>query len=307
MDKPFVSVILPTFNRAHLILRAIRSVLSQTYRNIELIIVDDGSTDGTDNVVDTISDRRIKYVRFERNKGACVARNTGISIAKNDYIAFQDSDDEWHPAKLEKHMKVFEKSDSKVGVVYSGYFKITDHKRIYLPSKDIPQKDGNLSKVLGVNAVYKNFVTTSASVVRKSCFKRVGAFDPQLPRFQDWELWIRISKLYEFRYLDEPLVNVYDCRDRISRDSKAASLAFELILNKYFKEIARDPRLLGRYYFEIGTLLAIDGQIAKGKDYLKKAIETSPSNYKSLLSALIIFSSPALYAKATKIYLRNKD
>jgi len=300
VDETPVSVILPTYNRAHLIFRAIKSVLDQTYQNFELIVVDDGSTDNTEYVVKSFDDERIKYVKHGQNKGANAARNTGIRIAKNDYIAFQDSDDEWLPEKLEKQMKIFDMVRPKVGVVYSGYWKIKNNRKMYLPLREIAQKDGDLSKIL----LRKNFVSGVTSVVRKDCFEKAGVFDEQLPRLQEWELWIRISKHYDFKCVNEPLVNAYESPDSISKNEKATILAYELVLRKHFERIAKDTRLLGRYYYEIGTLFSLDGRIERGRHYLKRAVTTYPFHIKSLWSAFLLFSSPALYAKAARLYLK---
>ena len=109
--NPTVSIIIPTYNRAHLIGRAIQSVLNQTYQNFEIIVVDDGSTDNTEEMIKEFQkhDKRIKYIRHEKNRGGAAARNTGIKVARGEYIAFQDSDDEWLPEKLEKQMDVFQR------------------------------------------------------------------------------------------------------------------------------------------------------------------------------------------------------
>ena len=102
--SPVVSVIIPTYNRAHLIGRAIRSVLDQTYQDWELIVVDDASTDDIPGIVKGFTDGRVKYIRHDENKGAAAARNTGIQAARGAYIAFLDSDDEWLPEKLERQV-----------------------------------------------------------------------------------------------------------------------------------------------------------------------------------------------------------
>lgn len=104
---PKVSVIIAAYNRAHLIGRALRTVLEQTYNDFEVIIVDDASTDNTENVIKSFDDARIKYIRHDKNKGAAAAWNTGIRASKGEYIAFQDSDDEWAEDKLEKQMNAF--------------------------------------------------------------------------------------------------------------------------------------------------------------------------------------------------------
>ena len=103
-NEPLVSVIIPTYNRGRLILDSINSVLNQTYKNIELIVVDDCSTDNTEEILKSINDSRIKYVKLEKNSGACIARNKGIELSTGEFIAFNDSDDLWITTKLEKQL-----------------------------------------------------------------------------------------------------------------------------------------------------------------------------------------------------------
>ena len=119
---PTVSIIIPTYNREQLLGRAIKSVLAQTYQDFELIIVDDGSTDNTERLVKSFNSEKTRYIRHRKNKGPAAARNTGIRSAKGDYIAFQDSDDEWMPEKLEKQMRAFTTAPPEVGVVYTSYY-----------------------------------------------------------------------------------------------------------------------------------------------------------------------------------------
>ncbi|GAH83893.1 unnamed protein product, partial [marine sediment metagenome] len=126
MDNITVSVIIPTYNRADMVGRAIQSVINQTYQDFEIIIIDDASTDNTREVAREFQERekRIKYFKHEINKGGGAARNTGIKNSKGEYIAFLDSDDEWYPEKLEKQIEIFNKNDENLGVVYSGVFYI---------------------------------------------------------------------------------------------------------------------------------------------------------------------------------------
>ena len=135
-EKPTVSVIIPTYNRAHLIDRSIQSVLNQTYQDFELIVVDDRSTDNTEDIIRQFreKDKRIKYIKHDKNKGGSAARNTRIKNSVGKYIVFQDSDDEWFPEKLEKQMKIFETASLEVGVVYTGFWRIKDNKKTYIPT-----------------------------------------------------------------------------------------------------------------------------------------------------------------------------
>ena len=115
--SPTVTVVIPTYNRANLLGRSIRSVIGQTYGDFELIIVDDGSTDSTAEIAASFDDERVKYIRREQNGGVGAARNTGIKAAIGKFVAFNDHDDEWLPDKLERQMKIFKTLPSHVGVV----------------------------------------------------------------------------------------------------------------------------------------------------------------------------------------------
>ena len=118
MDK--VSIIIPTYNRANVLPASIQSVLQQTDADFELLVIDDGSDDNTDTVVESMNDARIRYLKMPANKGVAAARNEGIRQAKYDYIAFQDSDDYWMPDKLEKQM-TFMTQNPETGLLYCPY------------------------------------------------------------------------------------------------------------------------------------------------------------------------------------------
>lgn len=294
---PTVSVVIPTYNRAHLVGRAIQSVLNQTYQDFEIIVVDDGSTDNTEEVVKSFNDPRIRYIRHDQNRGGSAARNTGIKMARGEYIAFQDSDDEWLPEKLEKQMRVFENAPAEVGVVYTGFWRIEGDRRTYIPSDKISQKEGNIQGEL----LKGNFVTTQATVLKKECFEKAGMFDQRLPRFQDWELFIRISKYYEFKCIDEPLVISYFTPISISSNQRAQVEAYGLILEKHYQDIAKSRKLLARHQYAFGNLLCQNGDLNQGRDYLIKAVKSYPLNIKYLVAALASLLGEDAYAKVVKL------
>jgi len=295
---PIVSVIIPIYNRAHVLARAIQSVLDQTYQDFEIIVVDDGSTDNTEEIVKSFNDPRIRYIRHEENKGAAAARNTGIKAAKGEFIAFQDSDDKWLPEKLEKQMKVFENAPAKVGVVYTGFWRIENNKKIYIPFSWLTQKEGNIHKEL----LKENFIGTPAALVRKECFEKAGMFDEKLPRLQDWELVIRLSKYYNFKCIDEPLLISYYTLDSISANNDALIKALKLILSKHFNDFAEDRKLLSKYYFGIGFNLCLIEDFEEGRNYLIKAIKTHPLNIKYLLVTFLSFFGQGVFNKAMESY-----
>jgi glycosyltransferase involved in cell wall biosynthesis len=194
MEKfaPLVSVVIPTHNRAHLLGRAVNSVLRQTFVDFELIVVDDASADDTASVIGSLHDQRIKYTRHELNLGAPAARNTGILSAQGDYIGLLDDDDEWYPEKLEKQVLKFSKVSEAAGLIYSGY-EVRDSDgcllRTYLPEA---RGDVHLRLLLGTT------IGSPTPLIRKACFQKAGLFDESLKSCQDWDMWKRISDHYEF-------------------------------------------------------------------------------------------------------------
>lgn len=296
LQEPKVSVILPTYNRAETLGRAIKSVLDQTFGDFELIIVDDGSTDNTAEVVNSFRDPRVRYVRLETNRGAAAARNMGIKLARGDYIAFQDSDDEWLPEKLAKQMKVFAHAPAEVGVVYTGFWRIEGSKRTYIPSATVRRKEGNIHKEL----LKGNFVTTQAAVVKMECFDRAGLLAEELPRLQDWELFIRLSKLYEFRCVDEPLLIAYFTPDSISANRAALITALQFIIDRHFDDFKRHKGLLARWQYAIGNILCQAGETARGRAYLFKAAKSQPFNIKYVAAAVLSLVGNEAYTKAAE-------
>jgi len=303
-NNPKVSVIIPTYNRAHLIKRAIQSVLNQTYQNFEIIVVDDGSTDNTEEIVRDFNNEKIRYIRYNENKGAAFARNTGINVARGEYIAFQDSDDEWFPHKLQRQMEVFKNASPEVGVVYTGSWRIRNNERIYLPLFTGKQRESNIYK--GVFEARTAGMPTPAFIVKKECFIRAGVFEERLRRFEDWELWLRISKYYEFRYIDEPLVTLYGTQVSITTDLNAYIEALKLILEKYPEEFRKNKKMLAKDYFDISARLCSSGKTAQGIKYFLKSFRIFPFNIRPLLIILISLFGSTFYIKAIKLYIRIK-
>lgn len=202
-----VSIILPTYNRAHCIKRAVDSVLCQTYPHWELLVVDDGSTDNTEEVIAAYaaSDERVRYCGQSFNRGVSAARNEGIRQVRYDYIAFQDSDDVWHEDKLEKQMRIFEENPD-AGLVYCAVQGTKqDGSPVRIPDNSMERQflRGNLYQLL----LQGNVIGAPAVVMRKECAVQCGGFDETLSCLEDWELFLRIAKVYEIGYADEALVD----------------------------------------------------------------------------------------------------
>lgn len=212
-----VSVIIPTYNRGKLIERSVRSVLNQTYKNIEVIIVDDGSTDNTKEVIESIKDERIIYYKQE-NGGAAKARNTGVNLATSEYIAFHDSDDVWRENKLEKQIDFLNKNP-QYGMVYSNFkFHRLDGSSSSIPQdmNPIGELDGDIFFTLLIN----NTVGAPTMVLRKELFEEIGGFDTTLTCLEDWDFAIRFSEQYYVGYIKEDLMDAYQQKDGVSSNGK---------------------------------------------------------------------------------------
>ncbi len=202
MSKPLVSIIIPTYNRETLLLKALDSIFQQTFQDFEILIIDDASTDNTEQVVRNLNHEKIRYFRLDKNGGQCVARNYGIKRAEGDYIAFLDSDDIWVPEKLELQLDCFRKGSANLGCVY-GYSYSYD---AILDSTSLIQPEyyrGN---------IYRNLLTgfcpptPSLFMVKKQALIENNGFDEKLITFVDLDMWLRLSLTYEFDFVERPLI-----------------------------------------------------------------------------------------------------
>jgi len=279
---PRVTVIIPTCNRSAYLKRAIESVCAQTYTDFEIIVVDDASTDDTPEVVAQFADKPIKYIRHEENKGGSVARNTGIKNSQSEYIAFLDDDDEWLPNKLEVQMNVFEQSSPQVGPIYSGHSVID---RNTGKTKGIWRavKRGNIfEELMKGNCVS----TTSSVVVKRACLEKVGNFDSLLPSFQDYDLWIRIARHYEFEYVEDLLVNYYEHEKKIWTNYEAIENGIAMMVERHGH--SRELRKTFSYaYLGLGVRRMMNGAMQQGRALLQKAMKLYPFEIRHYLNFVV--------------------
>jgi len=292
---PKVSVILPTYNRAHLVNRAIQSVLAQSYKDFELIIIDDGSTDNTEEIIKIFDDTRIRYVRYNENKGAAAARNIGIRLALGEFIAFQDSDDEWLSDKLKKQMDIFEKLPSEVGIIYSSAWRISDTKKELENTNTIMPEDGIIYK----EAINRVRPACPSSILRREVFDKVGMFDENFLRWEDRDFFIRVSKYYLFYHLDEPLLNIYRTPGSLSWKRKNLVLARKLFLDKYYGDFEkkRNRKLLCEYQYSIGHDFCQKGEMLEGIKYFIQVIKNCPWHAKALTAIPATLFGKKIYNK----------
>lgn len=202
--EPHVSVVIATRNYGRYLTEAVESVRGQTYPHWELWIVDDGSTDGTDQLVRRWrEDQRVQYVYAER-LGQARAKNLGIGLSRGKWIAFLDADDRWEPTKLSRQVEAIGRSE-EIGVVYCRRRLMdAEGKELQRPRTSEPAKlpQGRVLERL----VVQNFVCFSSAMVRRDVLSHVGMFDPQLELAIDYDLWLRVAMHYEFAAVDEALV-----------------------------------------------------------------------------------------------------
>jgi len=293
-NRPTVSVIIPTYNRARLIGRAIRSILNQTYNDFEVIIVDDGSQDNTKEVVERFTDKRIRYIRLEKNMGAGAARNKGIEASRGKYIGFQDSDDEWLPEKLKKQVDILNSESSNVGYVYSDMWRVLSNgKQQYWGSPTI-----TVAEIINQNSFdYQVFnLGILATLIKMECFEKSGIFDERFPRLIDLDFFIRLAKDFRSYHVKEPLVRYYET-DGISSDHRAYAVGRMMLLEKYYEQIKKNRKFLSNQFFLIGKNFCLCGDAAEGKKYLRKAIVACPLYKPPIMFQLKMIVGDATYSK----------
>lgn len=229
-----VSIIIPTYNRAAVIKRAIDSILKQTYSSYEVLVIDDGSTDETKSVVTGIQDARIRYIGLKENRGVAHARNVGIQEAKYDYIAFLDSDDEWLPDKLELQMQRMEMGQDNVGMVYCrmGGVLRDGTGRFICPHQSYEKEtlEGDMFRLLLLN----NVIGMPTVLVHRKCLEQVGGFKETLGCLEDWELILRIARRWRIGFVDNFLVEVHKMPGGVS-----TNMVWHLITRCYLVSVYR--------------------------------------------------------------------
>ena len=198
-----VSIIVTTFNRAHMVIETIDSILNQTFNDFELIVVDNCSSDNTEEVIKAYTDERIRYFKHDNGGIIAVNRNYGINQARGEYLAFCDDDDLWLPEKLEKQMLEFEK-ENQIGLVCSNAIIFDENGEVgEFHKTELPDSNFTLKSL-----VWQNSVICSSVLVKKRAIDDVGLMDesPEIFSAEDYELWLRVAQKYRIKYIELPLM-----------------------------------------------------------------------------------------------------
>lgn len=286
---PCISIVVPTYNRVDSLRRSIDSVLNQSFDDFELIIVDDGSSDKTLDLIKSYDDDRIIPVQHEKNRGANAARNTGVNIAKGEYISFLDSDDVFHENHLKRVLATLKDCSNQCIGAFTGFVKIADGGIV-----DVSHADDD--------EVTREFVVDGNSIGSLSCvtfhssvFQSVGLFDVELESAQDIDFYLRVLEEYSMVGVDDVLVTKYERGDNIGASLERKLQGIERLRTKHgnvlsAKCLSNQDRVLGRLYAE-------SGEMKMSRKFLKRSINHTWTNAIAIFMYFLTFSGTELFTK----------
>ncbi|ESR23065.1 glycosyltransferase family 2 protein [Lutibaculum baratangense] len=290
--EPAVSVILPTYNRLDSLAAAMESVLSQSFRDIELIVVDDGSPQDVRAAVAGIGDHRVIYHRRARNGGAGAARNSGLEIARGRFIAFQDSDDLWLPGKLERQMHLFTQLPARVGAVTGGKllygrspsFRYGKGLVAYAPALEnrLHLGDDQVRRML-----VENRISLQNTLFRRDCHPTSTWFDPLARANEDWDFAVRLCRHTLIYEDDRPVVVGFISTDSISSDPRRECSGLLRIMRKNRDVIEADGDVRGRLEFDLARLLWKCGHTKRARAFMARALRSKPALSLALATSLL--------------------
>lgn len=287
--RPVFSVIIPTYNRARIISRAVNSVLGQTFNDYELLVVDDGSKDNTEEIIKNFKDPRIIYIKHKVNQGQNPALNTGLAQARGTYISFLDSDDEWVNEMLEKQHQKFYESD--YDCVYSRCLRID-------PSGNIVKgHEFNLEGFIYKEALEQGYVSSMISLsVKKRCFDEIGNFDVNFKNCQDDDMCLRLAKKYRFGLIREYLAIIHcDAGEQVTSNKSEYATGWWNLVNKHredIKLVCGNNTLLD-HYLKCASLFLLANMKKKAREISLKSFGLGPTINGSLLFVFSFF--PTLF------------
>lgn len=291
-ERPSISVVIPAYNREHTVLTAIHSVLSQTLPPAEVIVVDDGSSDGTAAAVESLGHPSVRLIR-QANGGISAARNTGIRAAQSEWVAFQDSDDEWLSTKLERQFAAHAADPTAPGSFYCGMVIAgalhegdgpDARLRIaYHPDPSVTAVAGNLVPTL----LRTNPISTQTLVARRELLHEAGLFDTGMKSLVDWDIAIRLARLGPIGFLDEPLVIQRFTPNSITRDMAKRVDSWIHMLGKYADLYEADPEAHVAHLLRIAGSLRRLGQHDRATEYLDRAGTLAPFSPRARLFGFI--------------------
>ena len=278
MAPPRVSVVMPTHNRSTMLARSIDSVLAQTVDDLELIVVDDASTDNTSRVLASINDPRLIRIRLERNSGAAVARNVGIRRARSELVAFQDSDDVWLPEKLALQLAVFEDHAPAVGAVGGRWVAGDGNGATEIAAPALETGADYEAELLAGHPLI-----TPVWMIRRQLLEELGLFDERMPCLEDWDLMLRLSLRTAMRAVPATVLVKYGAPDSLGADFGRRAVAMEELLERHEERFLASPRRHASYCLELAYLCVLRGRWRRALRYAVRSLRRRGASPAQLL------------------------
>lgn len=301
---PRVSVIIPTYNRKDYVQEAIDSVLAQTYTDYEIIVVDDGSTDGTGEALQARYRDRIRYL-WQENRGESLARNRAVDLAQGDLVALLDSDDRWMPRKLAAQISRLEMDFKNVLVACQALLIDSAGKSLNAPpiGKNLAHNDLERDSL-----ILRNPLVCSTVLLRRSYLQRAGGFDPEIKYGEDWDLWLRVSELGRFNFVSEPLAllrqhsNTQSYLPRPSSIERKFRDHIRILENAFIRRPERSTdvklrrRSLARPHAEAAFSYYAWGHWLEAMRHLREAVQLDPTTWQDpiKLNEMVIYYGKSL-------------
>jgi glycosyltransferase involved in cell wall biosynthesis len=282
-----VSVIIPVYNRMDLLPRAVRSVLNQTYDKLEIIVVDDGSTEDIKGVLDILDDDRIHFIRQTTNRGVAATRNIGIRSAQGEYIAFLDSDDEWFEHKIERQLSdlIDRGDDYQISYHPVDFSKDFDSKFARRSAFD---KEGDILQY----ALEGNCVGIVTMVMKRDHVLSMGGFDERFRGHEDWEFLIRLAEYYKFGYVDEILARIHIHKgSKLSREYDKYAHHRKLLYDRHRRLYENNRKAHAYFLSELASFLMVPGSRFEAQRLLLKSIALDPFRIDPYLRTALLYKN----------------
>jgi glycosyltransferase involved in cell wall biosynthesis len=270
------------------------SIFAQTYQNLEVVVVDDGSSFPLESILKKHYGNQVLFLRHKESKGAPVARNAGARQASGEYIAFLDDDDLWLPKKIEKQITVFDRLNEEYGVVYCGFDFLVNGRIVFRKNKY--GKTGSMFPRSLSGCPFGS----PTPLIRKKYFDQTGGFDEKLQACQDWDLWVRLSKICSFYPVQESLALYRIHGEQISTDVLKKIYSRNVFIDKYKKDLDSLPGVLSKHYCRLGALCRLAGEEKDSFSFYVKSLEKNPFNRNAWIHLLVSCVSVTVDKMLTK-------
>ena len=268
-----VSVIIPTFNRAHVLAQAINSVLKQTYKTLELIVVDDGSIDDTENLIGAFDDPRLIYLKSPQNYGVSAARNRGIAAARGEWLAFLDSDDEWLPQMLERQFVALDQAEPGYVACYCDMLRLDNGHATRIPRK---ASEKNFGAAPWPSLLMDGEWFSQTWLVKKDTVLAAGGFDERMQIWEDWDLFLRIALQGSIHHLPEVLVHSTVSPDSLVGRHENRPASLRVLQQKHAALFARDAAVAAHHAYTCARFELLYGDWFLGSRRLLTVICMEP-------------------------------